>query len=265
MRTLEASQREAVRAGEIPNHIGCIMDGNGRWALMRWSDGGDMDASSEAHTRVKGHRAAEEAVISTIDAALELGVKWLSVYAFSTENWARDQVEVSFLMSFDEWLLRKERRDELNKKGVRIRFVGRLDDPRIPLRSREWLAETEELTAYNERLTLCIALNYGGRSEIIDAVERLVALRSTDSTVEIDEAIFSSYMYAADMPDIDLLIRTSGEQRLSNFFPWHSTYAELVFIDTLWPDFRGWHLYSAVAEYQTRRRRKGAAGVERGG
>ncbi len=244
MRILEATELAQVRKGEIPQHVGVIMDGNGRWALMR------------GKARTEGHAAAEEAVVSLVEAALELGICWLSVYAFSTENWDRDLDEVSFLMSFDEWLLRKERRDELNEKGVRIRFVGRLNYPRIPERSREWLDETTELTYKNEKLHLCIAFNYGGRAEIVDAVSAL--LTDGECTTNITEQMLGSYMYAPDMPDVDLLIRTSAEQRLSNFLTWHTTYTEFVFIDTLWPDFRGWHLYSAVAEYQSRRRRMGS-------
>jgi len=248
VRIIEEAQLATVREGEIPVHVGCIMDGNGRWALMR-----DM-------ARIHGHQAAEESVVSTVDAALELGVSWLSVYAFSTENWTRDRDEVTFLMSFDEWLLRRSRRDELNDKGVRIRFAGRLDDPQIPQKSRDWLLETEDLTKGNDRLQLCIAFNYGGRAEIVDAVRSLAA--SGQSIADLTEEEFAGHLYVPEMPDLDLVIRTSAEHRLSNFFIWHSTYAEFVFTETLWPDFRGWHLYSAVAEYQTRRRRMGAATVD---
>jgi undecaprenyl diphosphate synthase len=244
VRIIEAAQVDSVRAGEIPGHIGCIMDGNGRWAQMR-----DLP-------RISGHAAAEAAVGATVDAALELGVSWLSAYAFSTENWQRDPEEVAFLMRFDEWLLRKERRDEFNKKGVRIRFVGRRNDARIPSRCAEWLEETEALTSGNDLLDLCIAFNYGGRAELVDAAR---ALRASDTNLEPSEEAFASHLYAPDMPDMDLVVRTSGEHRLSNFFPWHSAYAEFVFTETLWPDFRGLHLYSAVAEYQSRRRRRGAA------
>jgi undecaprenyl diphosphate synthase len=208
-------------------------------------------------TRSEGHAAAEDAVSATVDACLELGVRWLSAYAFSTENWTRDPEEIAFLMKFDEWLLRKERRDELHEQGVQIRFLGRLDDPRIPEQSREWLYDTAELTASNRRLCLCIAFNYGGRAEIVDAARALLA--SGMSPGDVTEDKFASFFYAPDMPDMDLVIRTSSEQRMSNFFPWQSTYAELVFLDTLWPDFREGHLYSAVAEFQARRRRMGAA------
>jgi undecaprenyl diphosphate synthase len=245
VRIIEGAELDAVCAGEIPRHVGCIMDGNGRWALMR------------QQSRSDGHAAAEESVVSVVDACLFLGVQWLTVYAFSTENWSREPAEVSFLMSFEEWLLRKERRDEMIEKGVRIRFAGRLDDPRVPERSREWLEETVALTAHNERLEFCIAFNYGGRAELVHAAQQLI--RQGVAPDEVTEDSFAAAMYLPDLPEMDLVVRTSAEERMSNFFPWHSTYAELVFTDTLWPDFRAWHLYSAVSEFQTRRRRMGAA------
>lgn len=234
-----------VAAGEIPRHVACIMDGNGRWAQMR------------GLTRSNGHEAAEEAVDAAVDACLELGVEWLTVYAFSTENWSRDPAEVAFLMSLQEWLLRDEKRQRFKRLGVRFRFIGDLDDPRIPDACRTWLRECEEITAHNDRLQFCIAFNYGGRDEIVHAVRHLVA--SGADPDKIDESCVAASMYAPDMPDIDLVIRTSAEYRLSNFFPWHTAYAEFVFLDTLWPDFRVGHLYSAVAEYQSRRRRKGTS------
>lgn len=245
VRLVERGDLEGIRAGEVPRHVGVIMDGNGRWAQMR------------GHTRSEGHAAAEEAVVATVDAALELGVQWLTAYAFSTENWSREAAEVAFLMRFDEWLLRKSRRDELRDKGVQIRFSGDLDDPRIPDDSRAWLRETTEMTAHNDRLILVLAFNYGGRSELVHAVNTLLA-SGVDHVTEDD---LHGALYQPDMPDADLIIRTSAEQRLSNFLPWHSAYSEFVFIETLWPDFRGWHFYSAVAEFQQRRRRKGAASV----
>jgi undecaprenyl diphosphate synthase len=246
VRIIESSQIDLVRSGEIPNHIGVIMDGNGRWAQMR-----DL-------SRSEGHAAAEAAVVATVDACLDLGVRWLTAYAFSTENWTRDQEEVAFLMRFDEWLLRKERRIELRDKGVQVRFIGRIDDERIPPDSRAWLTETMEMTAHNDRLVLAIAFNYGGRAELVDAVNSLMAA----GVGPVDEQQLHDALYASDMPEMDLVFRTSSEHRLSNFFPWHASYAELVFPDTLWPDVREWHIYSAVAEYQQRRRRRGAASVE---
>ncbi|MBI2711145.1 MAG: di-trans,poly-cis-decaprenylcistransferase [Actinobacteria bacterium] len=261
MRIIEANEVDLVRRGEIPRHVGVIMDGNGRWAQMR------------GLSRSEGHAAAEAAVVATVDACLDLGVGWLSAYAFSTENWTRDPAEVSFLMRFDEWLLRKERRDELNDKGVQIRFLGRIDDARIPPDSHDWLYETMALTERNDRLVLAIAFNYGGRAEIVDAVNAVLGEAAAGASLPVDgaaadsarsrvsEADLAAHMYAPDMPDIDLLVRTSAEQRVSNYFPWHAVYAEFVFADTLWPDFREGHLYSAVAEYQQRRRRMGSASV----
>jgi undecaprenyl diphosphate synthase len=246
MRIVESSEMAIVADGEIPRHIACIMDGNGRWAQMR------------GLTRSNGHEAAEAAVDAAVDGCLELGVEWLTVYAFSTENWRRDPAEVAFLMSLQEWLLRDEKRQRFRRLGVRFRFIGQLDDPRIPPACRAWLRECEEITAENDRLQFCIAFNYGGRAEITDAAKRLISEGVTAD--KIDEDMVHHAMYEPSMPDIDLLIRTSSEFRLSNFFPWHAAYAEFVFMDTLWPDFRAGHLYSAVAEYQTRRRRRGGSG-----
>jgi undecaprenyl diphosphate synthase len=249
MRIIEGPELERVLAAEIPVHVGCIMDGNGRWAIMRDEE------------RTEGHRAAEAAVYSTVIGALRLGVRWLSLYAFSTENWKRNAMEIEFLMEFQEWLLHEERVTELRDLGVRIRFCGRLDDPRIPQRSRDYLRDIEGRTAHNDRLNLVIAFNYGGRAEIVDAVRQLVA-EGIDAEL-VDEAAIGSRMYLPDMPDLDLVVRTSAEHRLSNFFPWQATYAEFVFTETLWPDFRAWHLYSAVAEFQSRRRRMGDTVTDR--
>lgn len=243
MRIIEDPELPRVMAGEIPVHIGCIMDGNGRWALMRSSE------------RTEGHRAAEAAVYSTVIGALDLGVSWLSLYAFSTENWKRDPGEIAFLMEFSEWLLHEERVAELDGLGVRIRFCGRIDDPRIPDRSRAYLRSIEERTTNNRRMNLVIAFNYGGRAEIADAAARAIA--DGVKPEDMDEHALSSRMYLPEMPDMDLVVRTSAEHRLSNFFPWQATYAEFVFTETLWPDFRAWHLFSAVAEFQSRRRRMG--------
>ncbi len=243
VRIIEQSELAAISAGRIPNHVGCIMDGNGRWALSR---GG---------SRSDGHRAAELAVASTVDAALEIGIQWLTLFAFSTENWQRPDDEVEFLMKFDEWLLREDRRTEFNAKGVRIRFAGRLDDARIPAQGREWIRDTEQLTEDNDKLTLCVAFNYGGKSELIDGIRRAAA--AGEDLHSLTPERFERYLYIDDMPPVDLIIRTSAEYRVSNFFLWHSAYAEFVFSDTLWPDFRGWHLFSAVREYQSRMSRKG--------
>ena len=242
MRIIEQPELERVLSGEIPRHVGAIMDGNGRWALMRQTE------------RTEGHRAAEAAVYSSVHGALNLGVEWLSLYAFSTENWRRNPAEISFLMDFSEWLLHETRVEELRELGVRIRFVGRLDDERIPQRSRDYR------TAHNSKLQLVIAFNYGGRAEIIDAVRTLMVDAVDPQTMT--EADLEARLYLPEMPDVDLVVRTSAEHRLSNFLLWQASYAEFVFTETLWPDFRAWHLYSAVAEYQSRRRRMGAAVTE---
>ncbi len=247
MRIVEAEEFPLVRGGLIPQHVSCIMDGNGRWAQMR-----DL-------TRSDGHAAAEDAVDAVVDGCIELGVEWLSVYAFSTENWAREPAEVQFLMSLQEWLLREEKRQRFKDIGVRMRFVGDLDDPRIPDPCRNWLLECEDMTKQNDTLEFAIAFNYGGQAEMLHAVKSLV--RSGVDVTDLDEASFRRHLYCPDMPDIDLLIRTSAEQRVSNYFPWHTAYSEFVFTDTLWPDFRVGHLYSAVAEFQSRNRRKGGTAV----
>ena len=222
----------------IPVHIACVMDGNGRWANER----------NMVHT--EGHAAGEQALVDAVDAALELGVSWLTVYAFSTENWRRPISEVRYLMNFNEQLLLR-RRDDLNAKGVRIRFVGRRDW-RIPRKLLRRIVETEALTAANETLTLSIAFNYGSRAELVDAVKALNA-----EGVEPSEEALSARMYDPEMPDVDLWVRTSGEHRISNFLLWQSAYAEFVFVDAFWPDFGRDELFAAVAEFQRRTRRFG--------
>jgi len=230
----------------IPRHVACVMDGNGRWAQRR------------GLKRTDGHSAGEEALLDAVEGALELGMDWLTVYAFSTENWRRPADEVRFLMRFNEGILVR-RRDELNEKGVRIRFIGRRDW-KVPKRLIRRMDESAALTADNRRLTLTIAFNYGGRAEIIDAVRAIVA--SGVEPQSIDEALLDKYLYDPEMPEVDLWVRTSGESRTSNFLLWQSAYAELVFIDTLWPDFRRQHLFDAVAEYQRRDRRFGGLAGE---
>ena len=217
------------------------MDGNGRWATAR------------GLPRTEGHAAGEEALFDTVEGALELGLKWLTVYAFSTENWRRPADEVRFLMRFNESILMR-RRDELHGKGVRVLFIGRRDW-RVPRRVLRRIEETEALTAGNRRMTLVFAFNYGGRAEIVDAVARLVADGVPPS--KVSERALRERMYAPDMPDPDLVVRTSGEYRMSNFLLWEVAYSELVFTDVLWPDFRREDLFAAVREYQRRDRRFG--------
>jgi len=217
------------------------MDGNGRWAQRR------------GLPRTEGHAAGEEALFDAIEGALELGVKWFTVYAFSTENWKRPPDEVRYLMRFNESLLVR-RRDELDERGVRIRFLGRRDW-RVPRRLLKRMDESIELTRRNTTMTLMIAFNYGGRAEIVDAARALVA--AGVSAGKVDEKAMRAHLYDPKMPDPDLVIRTSGEYRISNFLLWELAYSELVFTDVLWPDFRREHLFDAVREFQRRDRRFG--------
>jgi undecaprenyl diphosphate synthase len=233
---------DGIDPTRLPVHIGCVMDGNGRWAQKR------------GLARTEGHAAGEEALFDAVEGALELGTRWLSVYAFSTENWRRPVDEVRYLMGFNESILTR-RRDELNERGVRIRFAGRRDW-RVPKRLLRRMDEAAELTAHNTRMTLVIAFNYGGRAEIVDAVRSLVDAGTP--AAKIDEKAIRRHMYIPEMPDPDLVIRTSGEFRISNFLLWELAYSELVFTDVLWPDFRREHMYEAVREFQRRDRRFGA-------
>jgi undecaprenyl diphosphate synthase len=225
----------------VPQHVACVMDGNGRWAARR------------GLPRTEGHAAGEAALLDTVEGALALGIRWLTMFAFSTENWRRPPDEVRYLMHFNEDLLVR-RRDELHEKGVRIRFAGRRDW-RVPRRVLRRMDESAELTEKNRRMTLTMAFNYGGRAEIVDAVRQLVADGVRPDRV--DERAIRSRLYHPDQPDPDLVIRTSGEYRISNFLLWQLAYSELVFTEVLWPDFRRQHLYEAVAEYQRRERRYG--------
>jgi undecaprenyl diphosphate synthase len=230
-----------LEGGPLPSHVACVMDGNGRWAARR------------GLARTEGHAAGEAALLDAVEGALDLGIPWITMYAFSTENWRRPADEVRYLMGFNESLLLR-RRDELHDKGVRIRFAGRRDW-RVPKRVLRRMDESTELTAGNRRCTLTMAFNYGGRAEIVDAVRRLV-----DDGVpmeKVDEKAIRRRLYFPDQPDPDLVIRTSGEHRISNFLLWQLAYSELVFDDVLWPDFRRGHLFAAVRDFQQRHRRYG--------
>jgi len=233
-----------IDPARLPRHIACVMDGNGRWAKAR------------GLPRTEGHRAAEEALIDAVEGGLDLGIEWLSVYAFSTENWRRPAEEVRFLMDFPEGVLLRHR-DDLHKKGVRIRFAGRRDW-RVPRRLLRNMDEAAELTKRNRRLTLTICFNYGGRAEIVDAVRMLVA--DGVDVDKVDERAIRTRLYYPEMPDPDLVVRTSGEFRLSNFLLWEIAYSEFVFTDVLWPDFRRENLFEAVREFQHRERRYGGVG-----
>jgi undecaprenyl diphosphate synthase len=226
----------------MPAHVACVMDGNGRWA------------EKQGLPRTEGHRAGEEALFDAARGALELGLSWFTVYAFSTENWRRSPDEVRFLINVIADNLLTRRRDDLHQLGVRIRFIGRRDW-RVPRWVLRRMDEAAKLTAANTNMTLTVAFNYGGRAEIVDAVRGLVAEGATARSV--NERAISRHLYDPSMPDPDLVIRTSGEFRISNFLIWELAYSELVFTDVLWPDFRRHHLTEAIREYQRRDRRFG--------
>lgn len=230
----------------VPRHIALVMDGNGRWA------------NSRGLTRTEGHKAGETALFDVVIGAIEAGVEYLTVYAFSTENWNRSPDEVRFLMGFNREVLVR-RRDQLNDLNVRVRWAG---TPRRLWRSvvRE-LTDAERATASNTGLTLTMAINYGGRQELVGAIQK-VAQRVAKGDLKpekITEKTIQRELYTADLPDVDLFLRSSGEQRTSNFLPWQSTYAEMVFMPELWPDFTRETLWRAIEEYGSRQRRFGAA------
>lgn len=233
-------------ADRLPRHVAVVMDGNGRWARQR-----DLP-------RTAGHTAGEHALFDVVEGAIEIGVRWLSAYAFSTENWKRHPDEVRFLMGFNEDVLVR-RRDEMHALGVRVRWAGRR--PKLWRSVIRRLEEAEELTRHNTVLTLCMCVNYGGRAEIADAargIAEAVAAGRLDPA-RIDERTVQRFLDEPDMPDVDLFVRSSGEQRISNFLLWQSAYAEFAFVDTLWPDFDRRHLWAAVENYVNRERRYGAA------
>lgn len=229
----------------IPRHIALVMDGNGRWAQER------------GMPRTEGHRAGEKVLMNMVDACIELGgVEWLSAYTFSTENWRRSPEEVRFLMGFSRDVMRAER-DQLHEKNVRIVWVGRR--PRLWRSVISELEAAEELTKNNTGLTLAMCINYGGRAEIADAARRIATAAANGEVKpgQIDEASISNWLYRPDMPEVDLFLRPSGEQRTSNFLLWQSAYAEMVYRDILFPDFTAEDLYGAVLEYARRDRRFG--------
>jgi undecaprenyl diphosphate synthase len=232
----------------IPRHVGLILDGNGRWANAR------------GLPRTAGHAAGEAALFDCVEGALQIGVEWLTAFVFSTENWSRSPEEVAFLMWFNEDLLLR-RRDDLHEQGVRMVFAGDLADPRIPDRNRHHMAEAAALTRDNDRLTLVFAFNYGSRAELAHAARRIAADVTAGAITpeEVDEAALTARFYVPEMPNVDLVIRSSGEHRLSNFLLWQAAYAEFVFPGILWPDFDRNGLLDAVVEYQHRERRFGGA------
>jgi undecaprenyl diphosphate synthase len=235
-----------LKADQIPNHVAVVMDGNGRWAKER------------GMPRTAGHEAGEASLLDMVHGAIEIGVKELSAYAFSTENWRRSPDEVKFLMGFHRDVIRR-RRDEMNDLGVRIRWVGR--EQKLWSSVLSELREAEELTKSNKVLTLNMCVNYGGRAEIVDAITSISkAIKSKKiKTESITEKNFAKYLYSPQMSDVDLFLRSSGEQRTSNFLMWQSAYAEMVFLDVLWPDADRRTLWNAIEIYAERERRFGKA------
>jgi undecaprenyl diphosphate synthase len=222
------------------------MDGNGRWAKAR------------GLPRTAGHEAGEAALFDVVEGAIEVGVRHVSAFAFSTENWKRSPDEVKFLMGFNRDVIRR-RRDEMHELGVRVRWAGRR--PRLWKSVVRELEVAEELTRHNDVLTLTMCVNYGGRAEIADAAAAIAAA-ARDGRIDpgkVDERMFARFLDEPDLPDVDLFLRTSGEQRISNFMLWQAAYAELVFLDTLWPDVDRRHLWWAVEQYASRDRRYGGA------
>ena len=232
---------EALRArGTVPRHIAIIMDGNGRWAKAR------------GVPRLMGHQAGRESVRDVLKGAVALGTEVLTLYTFSTENWKRPRREVQALMSILRRTLREERKN-LRESNVRLQVMGRPHD--LPPEVVATIAETQDYLSACDGLLLNLALSYGGRGEIVDAARRL--LTEQVAPAELDEDRFATYLYTAGLPEPDLLIRTSGELRISNFMLWQLAYTEFWVTDTLWPDFRRKHLYQAVADFQARDRRFG--------
>ena len=230
----------------IPRHVAVIMDGNGRWAKQR------------GLPRTAGHEAGEAALLDLVKGGVESGVKAISAYAFSTENWRRSPEEVKFLMGFNRDVIRR-RRDEMHAMGVRVRWAGRR--PRLWKSVIKELQVAEQLTRDNDVLTLTMCVNYGGRAEIADAAAELARQAAAGKLKpdKIDERMLGQAMYVPELPDVDMVLRTSGEQRFSNFMLWQSAYAEMVFMDVLWPDVDRRTLYEAIDIYARRDRRYGTA------
>jgi undecaprenyl diphosphate synthase len=240
----DAEQQAALKArGNLPRHIAIIMDGNGRWARQN------------GYNRIAGHRHGVESVRDIVRACGELGIEVLTPYVFSTENWSRPRQEVVALMRLLRRTLLKET-DELNRNNVQLRASGRIDE--LPREAARALRQAIEGTAHNSGLILNLAINYSGRAELVDAVQRI--LREGRSPEEISDEVIGHHLYNPDLPDPDLLIRTSGEMRISNFLLWQIAYTEIWVTNVFWPDFRRPHLYEAIADYHQRQRRFGKTG-----
>lgn len=230
----------------VPHHVAIVMDGNGRWAKER------------GLPRTRGHEEGESSLFDVVEGAIEIGVKAVSAYAFSTENWSRSPDEVKFLMGFNRDVVRR-RREEMHERGIRVRWAGRA--PKLWKSVIDELRTTEELTKHNDVLTLTMCVNYGGRSELGDAAKALArdVAAGRVNPERVDERTLGRYLYVPELADADLIWRTSGEQRLSNFMLYQAAYAEFVFSDVLWPDVDRRHLWAAIDEYARRDRRYGGA------
>ena len=235
---------QSINLNKIPNHIAVIMDGNGRWA------------KGKGMQRIFGHKNALTAIRETADAATEIGVKFLTMYAFSTENWNRPKLEVDALMSLLITTLKKEL-PEFQQKNIKINSIGNISS--LPKKAQKVLNNVIEATKNNTKITLTFALSYGSREEIVNAIKNISKkVVNKDLDIEkINENIINNHLYTFNLPDVDLMIRTSGEQRISNYLLWQMAYAELYFTDVLWPDFRKENLFDAIIDYQNRERRFG--------
>ncbi len=236
--------KDQIKTTKLPNHIAIIMDGNGRWAKQK------------GMVRVFGHENGTKSVRETVEACAELGIKNLTLYAFSTENWKRPKLEVQTLMKLLVKSLKKEIKT-LQDNGIKLSAIGNLKD--LPEKAFAELQYVKEKTKNNTHMTLTLALSYGSREELVNVVKEL-SLKVKNNIISaqsIDESIINKHLYTQDLPDVDLLIRTSGEQRISNFLLWQIAYAELYFTDVLWPDFKKENLHKAILDYQNRERRFG--------
>lgn len=244
MRIVARSEWERIENGQLPKHIGLIMDGNGRWA------------EGQGKPRISGHSAASKATVYVIQACRRLRIPWITFYAFSTENWKRPSEEVNFLLRFSEWLWTDNVIEELNAAVTEVHLIGSVDDLRLSYQELSPVSKFMQLIPIEEpksRLHVVFAINYGGRDELLKAVAKIKA----DNTRNISEAMMQASLSCPQAPDLDLVIRTGGDERLSNFMLWQLAYAELLFTDTLWPDFNLVHMYSAISLFQNRQRRYG--------
>ncbi|WP_075341809.1 isoprenyl transferase [Tenacibaculum agarivorans] len=235
---------QSINLNKIPNHIAVIMDGNGRWA------------KNKGMQRVFGHKNALTAVREAVAGASEIGSKFITLYAFSTENWKRPKLEVDTLMGLLISSLKKELPD-FHKNGIKVNSIGALEQ--LPKKAQKVLQHVIDETSKNTKITLTFALSYGSREEIVNAIKNISkkVVNNEIDIKKIDEKIINNHLYTFNLPDVDLMIRTSGEQRISNFLLWQMAYAELYFTDVLWPDFRKDHLFDAILDYQNRERRFG--------